>query len=94
MSYNEAITKVGETDQKKDETIEEEEFNEEDDLQVDEELDEYLCNYYNSLRVYDIMKTLKDMVSRIGEVPLYDNLTHSDVYELLYPTYDNQGYMF
>ena len=68
--------------------------NVEDVEEADEELDEYLCNYYNSLRVYDIMKTLKDMVSRIGEVPLYDNLTHSDVYELLYPTYDNQGYMF
>ena len=79
----------------KNETIEsDEEFNEEDELQIDEELDEYLCFYYNSLRVYDTMKSLKEIADNIGNIPLYDNLTHTDVFDLLYPNYDNKGYMF
>ena len=93
MSYN--IVSINKEIEKKEETIDtDDEFNEEDELQIDEELNEYLTYYYNSLRVYDIMKTLKEEVDNISNIPLYDNLTHIEVFELLYPNYDNNGYMF
>lgn len=93
MSYN--IVATNKEIEKKEETIDtDDEFNEEDELQIDEELNEYLTYYYNSLRVYDIMKTLKEEVDNISNIPLYDNLTHIEVFELLYPNYDNNGYMF
>ncbi len=97
MSYN--IVTTNKEIEKKEiiETVNlatDDEFNEEDELQIDEELDEYLTYYYNSLRVYDIMKTLKEQVNNISNIPLYDKLTHIEVFELLYPNYDNNGYMF
>ena len=97
MSYN--IVTTNKKIEKKEiiETVNlatDDEFNEEDELQIDEELDEYLTYYYNSLRVYDIMKTLKEQVDNISNIPLYDKLTHIEVFELLYPNYDNTGYMF
>ena len=88
MSYN--IVTTNKEIEKKEiiETVNldtDDEFNEEDELQIDEELDEYLTYYYNSLRVYDIMKTLKEQVDNISNIPLYDKLTHIEVFELLYP---------
>ena len=67
----------------------EDEFDEEE-IHIDEELDEYLTLYYNSLKVYDMMKSYVYKTS----VPIYDNLIHMDVFELLYPNYNNDKYFF
>ena len=67
----------------------EEEFDEEE-LHIDEELDEYLELYYNSLKIYDMMKSYVFKTN----VPIYDNLRHMDVFDLLYPNYDNDKYFF
>ena len=67
----------------------EDEFDE-DEMHLDEELDEYLKLYYNSLRVYDIMKSFVYK----SYLPIYDNLFHVDVFELLYPQYESDKYFF
>lgn len=69
--------------------LSEDEFDEEE-IHIDEELDEYLTLYYNSLKVYDMMKSYVYKTS----VPIYDNLIHMDVFELLYPNYNNDKYFF
>jgi hypothetical protein len=65
-------------------------FDEDADFQIDGELDEFLRLNNNSVKLYDIIKN----ISFNSVLPIFDKVLLADVFELLYPNYENEKYFF